>query len=107
MPSRRPFDYDPPTVRWVEDSGGHHPEPPPDSSASDLESLRYDAALIAARCGIDCRIGQLNGQYVYDYVVYTPNGTWSQSGNCGGYFRAREFLRGIEAGAQAVKRAMQ
>jgi hypothetical protein len=101
---RRPFDYDPPVVAWVKDGQGHHPEPLPDPNASDLDALRYDAALIKARCGVDCRIGQINGADVYDYACYAPDGGgWASSGNCGGYLEARRFLRGIEIGALAAK----
>ena len=100
--TRRPFDYDPPVVQWIGDGqGGFHPEPPQNPNAPDLDSLRYLAALTTARCGVDCRIGQLNGPDVYDYAVYSPDGAWSQSGNCGAYWQAREFLHGIEAGANA------
>lgn len=92
-------------MQWISDGqGGFHPEPPQNPNAPDLESLRYLAALTTARCGVDCRIGQLNGPDVYDYAVYSPDGAWSQSGNCGEYWQAREFLHGMEAGALATRR---
>lgn len=96
------FGYVAPEVRWVQDPTGHHPEPPPDSHVSAIEKLRYDAALTEARCGVRCRIGQINGPDVYDYVVYSADGAFVQSGNCGTYWEAREFLHGIEVGAKAV-----
>lgn len=98
----RPFDYDPPVVKWVADGDGHHPEPPPDPGLTQLNSLRYDAALVKARCGVDCRIGQVNGPNAYDYVVFDQNGAWISSGCCGtSYWQAREFLQGMEIGVRA------
>lgn len=105
LPGRagRPFDYDPPDVRWVESGSSAWPEPPCDPKASHLESLRYQAALVKARCGVDCRIGQLNSPNTFDFVVYSPAAAFTRSGNCGDYWTSREFLHGIEAGAIATK----
>lgn len=96
-----PTGYSPPDVRWIEHGVAGWPDPPPDPNATDLESLRYSAALIKARGGPDIRIGQINHYTLYDYAIYTSHGEFRAAGCCGTYLETNAFLNGVEVGASA------
>lgn len=110
MADEETFDYEPPVVTWDEitkrvevenDEGqivvedettGHRVNPPYDKDASDIDKLRWFAALIGNRTGVQVRVRQHKGAF----QISTK--TMEYTDTPASYEATWAWLSGLEAG---------
>lgn len=83
--------------------GGWTPDPPMDESWSDLVKLKWHAALVRSKTGINVTVHRQPQDHQGDYYQTTLRGTGWFIVTVHTYRNAWTYLNGVEAGAKAAQ----